>query len=134
MNSLSIIVLYVLLLFLVSVLSYRKGFLNVFQTEGKIPWFIAGFSVFLINPDTINILSKMGIVAEEGYSGMWIFYSAVLGTGFLPILFAPLCSRLNFMTDNQFILLRFSGRSAKILHLFRAAYVINLGNSLYNSL
>lgn len=123
MTSASIIILYVLLLILVSVLSFRKGFLNVFRTEGKIPWFIAGFSIFLINPDTINILSKMGIVAEEGYSGMWIFYSAVLGTGFLPILFAPLWSRLNFMTDNQFILLRFSGRSAKILHLFRAAYV-----------
>ncbi len=123
MKSIYIIILYVLLVFLVSVLSYRKGFLNIFRTEGKIPWFIAGFSVFLINPDTINILSKMGIVAEEGYSGMWIFYSAVLGTGFLPILFAPLWSRLNFMTDNQFILLRFSGRSAKILHLFRAAYV-----------
>ncbi len=123
MTSVFVIVVYVLLLLLVSVLSYRRGFLNIFRTEGRIPWFIAGFSVFLINPDTINIISKMGIVAEEGYSGMWIFYSAVLGAGFLPILFAPLWSRLNFMTDNQFILLRFSGRPAKILHLFRAAYV-----------
>lgn len=77
----------------------------------------------MFNPDTIYVLSKMGIVASEGYAGMWIFYSGVLGAGFLPILFAPMWSRLKFMTDNQFILSRFSGKSARILHLFRAAYV-----------
>ncbi|HYW95311.1 MAG TPA: hypothetical protein VE870_06980 [Bacteroidales bacterium] len=118
-----ILIVYTLILLLVSVLSFRKGFRNIFRTENRIPWFLAGFSIFLINPDTINVLTKMGIVAEEGYSGMWIFYSGVLGAGLLPILFAPLWSRLKFMTDNQFILLRFTGRPAQILHLFRAIYV-----------
>jgi SSS family solute:Na+ symporter len=121
--SLTIIIIYMVLLALVSILSYRKGFQNIFRTEKRLPWYLAGFSVFLINPDSINILSKMGIVATEGYAGMWIFYTGVLGAGFLPILFAPLWSRLKFMNDNQFILLRFSGTSAKVLHLFRAVYV-----------
>ncbi len=121
--SLYILLAYLLILLLVSVFSFRKGFLNIFRTEKSLPWFLAGFSVFMINPDTINILSKMGIAATEGYSGLWIFYTGVLGAGFLPILFAPLWSRLKFMTDNQFILFRFSGRSARILHLFRAVYV-----------
>jgi len=121
--SLTILILYLLILGVVSILSFRKGFQNIFRTENRIPWYLAGFSLFLINPDTINVLSKMGIVATEGYAGMWIFYSGVLGTGFLPIIFAPLWSRLRFMTDNQFILFRFSGKSAKVLHLFRAAYV-----------
>jgi len=108
---------------MVSLLSFRKGFQNIFRTEKRLPWYLAGFSLFLINPDIINVLSKMGIVATEGYAGMWIFYTGVLGAGFLPIVFAPLWSRLRFMTDNQFILLRFSGTPAKILHLFRAVYV-----------
>jgi len=119
----TIILIYLLLLALVSILSYRRGFQNIFRTEKSLPWYLAGFSVFLINPDSINILSKMGIVATEGYAGMWIFYTGVLGAGLLPIVFAPLWSRLKFMNDNQFILIRFSGSSAKVLHLFRAVYV-----------
>ncbi len=121
--SLAIIIIYLLILGVVSILSFRKGFQNIFRTENRLPWYLAGFSLFMINPDIINVLSKMGIVATEGYAGMWIFYSGVLGAGFLPIVFAPLWSKLRFMTDNQFILLRFSGRSARILHLFRAIYV-----------
>lgn len=118
-----IIVIYALILLSVSVMSYRKGFVNIFSTEKRLPWILAGFSLFAINPETINVLSKMGIAAEEGYSGMWIFYTGVFGVGLLPVVFAPLWSRLKFMTDNQFILFRFSGISSRILHLFRAAYV-----------
>ena len=121
--TLLIVGIYFFILLLVSVFSYRKGFRNIFSTGKRLPWLLAGFSVFVINPGTINILSKMGIVATEGYSGMWIFYTGMLGAGFLPVIFAPLWSRLRFMTDNQFILLRFSGASARILHLFRAVYV-----------
>ncbi len=131
--SLTILILYLLLLGAVSVLSYRKGFQNIFRTENTLPWYVAGFSLFLINPDIINVLSKMGIVATEGYAGMWIFYTGVLGAGFLPIIFAPLWSRLRFMTDNQFILFRFSGKPARILHLFRAVYVGYLVVALFTA-
>ena len=131
--SLTILILYLLILGLVSILSFRKGFQNIFRTENRLPWYLAGFSLFLINPDIINVLSKMGIAATEGYSGMWIFYTGVLGAGFLPIIFAPLWSRLRFMTDNQFILFRFSGKPAKILHLFRAIYVGYLVVALFSA-
>jgi len=114
---------YILLLALISILSYRKGFQNVFRTQYRLPWYLAGFSIFMINPETTTILSKMGVVATEGYSGLWIFYSGVLGAGLLPVVFAPLWSKLKFMTDNQFILLRFSGVGARVLHIFRAFYV-----------
>jgi SSS family solute:Na+ symporter len=131
--SLTILILYLLILGVVSILSFRKGFQNIFRTENSLPWYLAGFSLFLINPDTINVLSKMGIAATDGYAGMWIFYTGVLGAGFLPIIFAPLWSRLRFMTDNQFILFRFSGKPARILHLFRAAYVGYLVVALFSA-
>ena len=79
--SLSILILYLLILGAVSILSFRKGFQNIFRTEKRLPWYLAGFSLFLINPDIINVLSKMGIVATEGYAGLWIFYTGVLGSG-----------------------------------------------------
>ncbi len=41
----------------------------------------------------------------------------------MPILFAPLWSKLGFVTDNQFLLFRFSGKSAKTLFNFRAIYL-----------
>ena len=126
-----ILISYLVILIAVSILSYRKGFQNIFRTEKRVPWFLAGFSIFMFNPDTVNVLSKMGLVASEGYAGMWIFYSGVLGAGFLPIIFAPLWARLKFMTDNQFILLRFSGKPAKILHIFRAVYVGYLVTALF---
>ncbi len=126
-----ILVRYGIFLVLISALSYRKGFQNIFHTEKKLPWYLAGFSIFMINPDTMNVLSKMGIVATEGYSGLWIFYSGLLGAGLMPILFAPLWSRLKFMTDNQFILLRFSGVGSRVLHLFRALYVGYLVAALF---
>lgn len=54
----SIIIIYIAILAMVSLLSFRKGFQNIFRTEKRLPWYLAGFSLFLINPDIINVLSK----------------------------------------------------------------------------
>ena len=64
-----------------------------------------------------------GVIHEKGLSGLWIFWPSILGATFVPIVLAPLWSKLDFITDNQFILFRFSGKSAKILHQFRSVYV-----------
>ena len=64
-----------------------------------------------------------GIIHQKGLSGLWIFWASFLGAAFVPIVLAPLWSKLDFITDNQFILYRFSGKSAKILHQFRSIYV-----------
>lgn len=46
-----------------------------------------------------------------------------MAAGFLPFIFAPLWNKAQLVTDNQFVLLRFSGKGATILHVFRAFYV-----------
>jgi Na+/proline symporter len=123
MLDILVIIAYLIILISVSVLSYSKKYQNIFSSEKMIPWWILGMSYFIINNDNINSLPKMGILLEKGYSGLWIYYTAFLSAGIVPIIFAPMWGKLKFMTDNQFILFRFSGKSAKILHGFRAVYV-----------
>ncbi len=131
MGKYGIIILYLVIISLVSLLYYKGKFNNIFFSAKTIPWYIAGFSYFLIYPATYNIISQMGIATQTGYSGMWIFYCSVLSAGILPVIYAPLWNKLRFMTDNQFILIRFSGVGAKILHIFRAGYVGYLVVSLF---
>jgi len=64
-----------------------------------------------------------GIVANKGFSGLWILWVGWISAFVIPVVFAPYWRRLNFMTDNQFLLFRFPGKSGKALHLFRALYV-----------
>ena len=123
MLDIIVIIAYLIVLILVSLFSYSKKYQNIFSSEKMIPWWILGMSYFIINNDNINSLPKMGILLEKGYSGLWIYYTAFLSAGIVPIIFAPMWGKLKFMTDNQFILFRFSGKSAKILHGFRAVYV-----------
>ena len=64
-----------------------------------------------------------GIIASNGFSGLWILWIGWISAFVIPMVFAPYWRKLNFMTDNQFLLFRFPGKSGRILHLFRALYV-----------
>jgi Na+/proline symporter len=64
-----------------------------------------------------------GIIAEHGMSGMWMIWAGWLGIFVIPLVFAPLWRKMDFMTDNQFLLFRFPGKSGRFLHQFRAIYV-----------
>ncbi len=64
-----------------------------------------------------------GIIAEHGMSGMWMIWAGWLGVFVIPIVFAPLWRKMDFITDNQFLLFRFPGKSGQFLHQFRAIYV-----------
>lgn len=64
-----------------------------------------------------------GILEEKGVWGLWMFWPSLLGSAVVPLVIAPLWSKLDFITDNQFILFRFAGKSARFLHQFRSIYV-----------
>src|SRR5690606_6814859 len=94
---------------------------QVFKAETS--WWKNGFSLFAINFSISTPLLYSGVLHTEGASGMWLYWCVILISGFVPFVFAPLWAKLNFITDNQFVLFRFSGKGAKALHLFRAIYV-----------
>lgn len=54
---------------------------------------------------------------------MWQFWSSMIGAFIVPLIFAPLWHRLQLSSDNEFIDLRFGGKGAKALKIFRAYYV-----------
>lgn len=64
-----------------------------------------------------------GIMASEGWGGMWLVWSPLIGSGFLPFVFAPLWRRLRFISENEFILSRYAQPWAQRLLQFRAWYV-----------
>jgi solute:Na+ symporter, SSS family len=64
-----------------------------------------------------------GILSQKGMQGMWLFWASWLGVYVVPIVFAPVWKKLNFITDNEFLLFRFPGQSGRVLHAFRAFYV-----------
>ena len=111
---------------------YRRSEKKLFS--GKNNWIINGISLFAVNSTFSTALVYSGLFFTKGISSLWIFWSYIIFSGIIPFVFAPLWAKLNFITDNQFILFRFSGIGAKILHAFRAGYVGFLVVSLLISL
>ena len=111
---------YCLAIFLFYFVRSRKK-TNIFEAKNN--WWVNGISLFAINLSISAPMLLSGIFHREGISGMWFLWSGYLISGIVPFVFAPLWAKINFITDNQFTLLRFSGRSAVYLHLFRALYV-----------
>lgn len=111
-------VIYVLIVVLFYYLNKKKSY---FQT--KTSWWKNGFSLFAVNFSITTPLVYSGIIHTEGVSGLWLFWCAYAISGFLPFVFAPLWAKLNFVTDNQFLLFRYSGKGANFLHIFRTVYV-----------
>lgn len=118
-----IILLCVCLFLGISYYFSKKNSDNVFSENGKLSWWLASSSIIIIywNPslDMINT----GLVVSKGYSGLWFTKDILLTIGIAPILFVPMWARLKLTTDNELIRLRFYGKGAKLLQLFRAIYV-----------
>ncbi|NBX79083.1 MAG: hypothetical protein EBQ94_01695 [Flavobacteriales bacterium] len=120
--------MFILLAYLIVLVSLTlfqlKDFKNpVFRSGKKVAWWLSGLSLYMhyLSVDQGQLVT--GIIAEHGMSGMWMFWAGWLGIFVIPLVFAPLWRKMDFMTDNQFLLFRFPGKSGRFLHQFRAIYV-----------
>ncbi|MGY6562882.1 MAG: sodium:solute symporter family transporter [Luteibaculaceae bacterium] len=114
--------LYAVLLVLIF-FQYRHKFFDVFKENQKVGWLISGLSLFMLSASGSSSQLYYGIINEKGAWGLYWLWVGYLAIGFVPIVFAPLWQKLDLITDNQFIKIRFSGIGAVILHQFRAFYV-----------
>ncbi len=114
---------YILIILLITYFQKKELLKGVFKSSKKTTWFISGISLFMYYVSVEQGQVITGVLAAQGMWGLWIFWSSLLGAFVLPFVFAPLWSKLDFITDNQFLLFRYSGFSAKVLHAFRAFYV-----------
>jgi SSS family solute:Na+ symporter len=108
--------------------SASRGMASFFVGDRSFPWWLVGISMVATTFAADTPLAITGIVAREGISGNWFWWS--LGISHLAVVFvvARLWRNSRVITDAEVVELRYEGRSAAILRGFKAfffAIVIN---------
>lgn len=122
----SIIVAFMLVTLGIGFWTSRKAESSVkqfFLSGNDMPWYLLGISMVAttFSADTPNLVTD--IVRTNGVAGNWAWWAFLL-TGMLTVfIYAKLWRRSGIMTDLEFYELRYSGRGARILRLFRAVYL-----------
>jgi len=87
------------------------------------PWWILGLSMVAttFSADTPNLVTH--IVRTQGVAGNWIWWSFLITGMLTTFVYAKLWRRLGVSTDIEFYAVRYSGKSARLLRIFRALYL-----------
>jgi Na+/proline symporter len=109
-----------------------KSMNDYFISGRSLPWWLAGVSMIATAYSIDTPLGITGLVAGRGIPGVWFAWAAVLGgAGMLgAFIFAPLLRRSEVMTLAELIELRYAGRPALCLRLFKAVYIGILANCI----
>ena len=94
-----------------------------FVSGRSLPWWLAGTSMVATTFGADTPLAVTGMVAANGVAGNWLWWNMVM-SGILTVFFyAHLWRRAEVLTDVEFAEIRYSGRSAALLRIFRALYL-----------
>lgn len=94
-----------------------------FLAGRSLPWWLAGVSIVATTFSSDTPLLVTGITARGGIAGNWVWWAFVL-SGMLTVFFyAKLWRRAQVMTDVEFASIRYSGKAADFLRVFRALYL-----------
>ena len=89
----------------------------------SIPWWLAGVSIVATTFSSDTPLLVTGITARGGIAGNWVWWAFVLSGMLTVFFFARLWRRAGVMTDVEFTTIRYSGKEADFLRIFRAVYL-----------
>ncbi len=107
-----------------------KDTTEYFLSGRRMPWWLLGFSMVATTfaTDTPNLVTD--IVRNHGVSGNWVWWAFLL-TGLLTVfVYARLWRISGVKTDLEFYELRYGGKPAAFLRMFRAVYLGLLFNVL----
>ncbi|MCB9650569.1 MAG: Na+:solute symporter [Deltaproteobacteria bacterium] len=93
---------------------------SYFLAGRGLPWWWAGLSIAATTFAADTPLAITGIVAERGASGNWLWWSWIGVHAAVAVYFAGRWSRSGVLTDAELLSLRYSGRLAEGLRVFRA--------------
>ncbi len=96
---------------------------NYFLAGRSVPWWLAGISIVATTFSSDTPLLVTGITARGGIAGNWIWWAFVLSGMLTVFFFARLWKRSGVMTDVEFVAIRYSGRPAHFLRIFRSVYL-----------
>jgi SSS family solute:Na+ symporter len=128
-----VIGIYLALNLLIS-LYYRRrssGSTEEFFVSGRnVSWWLAGTSMVATTFAADTPLLVTGLVAKNGISGNWLWWSQCLSGMMTVFFFARYWRRSEILTDVEFVELRYGGKPAAFLRGFRALYLGALMNCL----
>ncbi|MBQ3290131.1 MAG: Na+:solute symporter [Kiritimatiellae bacterium] len=100
-----------------------KDSLEYFKSAGSMPWWLLGISMVAATTSTNSANLFTEIVRRDGLSGNWVWWAFLL-TGLLTVfVYSRLWVKSGATTDISFYELRYSGRPAAFLRVFRALYL-----------
>ncbi|MBN2416457.1 Na+:solute symporter [bacterium] len=108
----------------------KKSTAQFFLGGRTMPWWLLGVSMVActFSADTPNLVTDM--VRQAGVAKNWAWW-AFLITGMVTVfIYAKLWRRSSVMTDLEFYEIRYSGRGASFLRIFRSLYLGVLFNCL----
>jgi len=100
-----------------------KSLSDFFLGGRNLPWYIAGVSMVATTFAADTPLAVTELVAKNGISSNWIWWSFLFGGMLTTFFFANLWRRANVLTELELIELRYSGKPAAILRGFKAIYL-----------
>jgi Na+/proline symporter len=96
---------------------------DFFISGRNVSWWLAGTSMVATTFAADTPLVVSGLVARNGIAGNWIWWSMAF-SGILTVFFyAKLWRRAGVLTDVEFAEIRYSGKPAAFLRVFRAIYL-----------
>ena len=128
-----VIAAYLLMNLLISLYFRRRssGSTEEFFVSGRnVSWWLAGTSMVATTFAADTPLFVTGVVARNGISGNWIWWSQCLSGMMTVFFFARYWRRAGILTDVEFVELRYEGKPAAFLRGFRAIYLGGLMNCL----
>lgn len=108
--------------------SASKGLESFFIGDRSFPWWMVGISMVATTFAADTPLAITGIVAKDGISGNWFWWSLALSHLLVVFMVARFWRKSRIITDAELIELRYDGKAAAVLRGFKAfffALVIN---------
>lgn len=124
--DLFIILLYFLFVLVIGIYFSKRASKNLesFVLGGKkMPWFLAGISMVATTFAADTPLYVTEVVAKYGVSGNWAWFHFLIGGLLTTFLFSKLWKRAGVLTEAEFIHIRYSGKIAKVLRVFKSFYL-----------
>src|SRR5678816_383184 len=98
--------------------------LNEYFLSGRqVTWWLAGASMVATTFAADTPLVVTGLVSAHGVAGNWLWWNMLMSGMLTVFFFARLWRRANVMTDVEFAEIRYSGKPAATLRVFRALYL-----------
>ena len=106
-----------------SLMAKSKGSSEYFKSAGSMPWWLIGVSMVAATTSTNSANLFTEIVRRDGLSGNWVWWAFLITGMFTVFVYSRLWVRSGATTDIAFYELRYSGRPAAFLRVFRALYL-----------